>query len=264
MREKILAPVRRRRQKRIFLRLGLLAAVIAAFLVAFFSSPLFIESLRISDIKIQGTNFLSEKEIKNEAENILAQKMFGFIPRNNVIFAPEENLKNFLTEKFKRIKSISIDTTLPSLLIIALTEREAEAILCFGSHGECYFVDGEGLAFEEAPFFSAGVYLRFFDETGASVEVDYRIDDFLVEKARGLEADIKNIFEVEGVYIKNDGICEVGLPAEAGGTRLILDANDNWETVAENFILVFDSLLKGKMDEVEYIDLRFGNKVYYK
>jgi len=197
MRKEILAPVRRSRKKKFFLRFFFFALSVAIFLAAIFSSTFFIKSLRISDIKIEGAVLLSETEIREEVENILDEKMLGIIPRDNIFFLPEKVLGDGLAGRFKRIKNISVDGVFPSSLLVAIAERKAEAIVCFGSRGECYFVDEGGLAFEEAPYFSAGVFLRFFDETGAFIGEGYRLTDSLVGKALDMKRIIKKTSSAE-------------------------------------------------------------------
>jgi len=74
------------------------------------------------------------------------------------------------------------------------------------------------------------------------------------------------------LYITKDGNVEVFLSAgnsSAVRPEIIFKSNSNFQNIAENLetALTADPLqseLKNKYSSLQYIDLRFGNKVYYK
>ena len=69
--------------------------------------------------------------------------------------------------------------------------------------------------------------------------------------------------KIAEVHIKQDGITEF---VTRDQTRLITSVFDKFEQGFANLIALFEKevLRKEALNEVEYIDLRFGNKVFYK
>ena len=67
------------------------------------------------------------------------------------------------------------------------------------------------------------------------------------------------------IVVKNDGDAELYLGSRVNSSKIIFKLNADIEKTAQNLGLVLESEeLKGKIGTLKYIDLRFGNKVYFK
>ncbi len=75
----------------------------------------------------------------------------------------------------------------------------------------------------------------------------------------------------KAIYVTVDGEVRILLPARGDGRNpeIILKADADFNKVAENLQAALDtepllSKFKTQYSSLQYIDLRFGNKVYYK
>jgi len=74
------------------------------------------------------------------------------------------------------------------------------------------------------------------------------------------------------IYVTSDGDVKLFLSSGNSGTmgpQIIFKLNGNYENIAENLEAALTTTplqteFKNKYSSLQYIDLRFGNKVYYK
>ena len=274
----------KRHRRRIILNkilLSLLAFLVIFALAAYISR---IPSLNISEVKITGHKSVDAEIIKTAAQKEIIGNYLWFFPKTNILFYPENNLKKELQNQFKKLKDISFSIKDGKTLEISITERIASYIWCgvnlvvglpsnsdSTTEGEkCYFVDEAGYIFEEAPYFSGEVYFKFY---GLADIGTY----FLKENFKQL-IYFKNTLVAMGLkpvslYIEDNGDIKVFLSAfnktPTTGPEIVLKISSDFKTVAENLETALGtepllSSLKNKYSSLEYIDLRFGNKLFYK
>ena len=140
---------------------------------------------------------------------------------------------------------------------------------------KCYFLDEDGYIFDEAPYFSGEVYFKFYGDV--LINADNPLGaHFLKENFKQL-VFFKNVLLDIGLkpaelYAGNDGDIEIFLSKGAFAAikpKIMLKADSNFQNAAENLEAALNteplqSDLKNKYSSLLYIDLRFGNKVYYK
>ena len=126
-------------------------------------------------------------------------------------------------------------------------------------------MDKDGLAFEHAPVISGSAVLKIVDE---------RDGDFLgknilpVDKFKILSQIVENIptiisTDIVRINIKKSG--ETYLLYQRNDFYLIVDEETDVSKALENLALALDSEgIKDKRDLLEYIDLGFPDKVFYK
>ena len=168
-----------------------------------------------------------------------------------------------------RIQDIDLKLTNPRTLKIEIKEREPAGIYCLDlkspSQG-CYFMDNEGYIFSKAPSFSGDVYYLY--SSNPPIEDPLGKNYLNSEEFQKLMPFVNTLKEI-GIATRsllattNEYYLE--LPGEG---RIIINKEDNLKTVAENI----ESFLKDQditktpnfLENVSYIDMRFGNKVFYK
>ena len=138
---------------------------------------------------------------------------------------------------------------------------------CRRGEGEprCAFVGQDGILFQEAPVFEGRVLLKIFDER---VKNDYHIgESILSPESMRMLAAFRELFarrlnaHLHAIRIKDENAIE--LQVLEGWYAIVSAGLDPNESV-ENLSIVFAKNLKNQREKLEYIDLRFGNKLYYK
>lgn len=231
------------------------------------------EKININSIQISDNKVVETKMIEKIVQEKISGNYFYFFPKTNFIFYPKKEIVDELTTKFKRIKNISISISNLKTLDISLIERTALYTYCGLAPAElddknqkCYFMDDSGYIFDEAPYFSGEVYLKFYGKTGA----------YFFEPNFSKLISLKETLEKINVkpatfYIENTGDIKVFLSSTTTelGPEIIFKANADFNQIVENLqsVLTTEPLqteFKTKYSSLLFIDLRFGNKVYYK
>ena len=256
---------------------------LAVFALVVYLSHL--KRLNISDIEITGNKIVNTDAIKATVQEQIGGKYLGLFPKTNILFYPENSIKNALQNKFARLEDINLSIKNDKTLAISLTERTAKYTWCGNaptvgvpqsggtSDVGCYFMDENGYIFDEAPYFSGEVYFKFYGETSAATPLGsyYSKQNFqqLLSFKDGLVTfGLKPV----ALYITYDGEIKFilsGGTATTLGPEIILNNDSDFQKVAENLetALTTEPLqteFKNKYSALQYIDLRFGNKVYYK
>jgi cell division septal protein FtsQ len=225
-----------------------------------------LKSLNISDIEISGNKVVDTEAIKNVIEQQMAGKYLGLFPKTNLLLYPKKNIETELENQFKRLENINLSIKNNKILEVSVDERTPEYLWCGNvplqnnATQDCYFMDENGYIFDQAPYFSGEVYFKFY----GSIQNFKQLISF---KDILISLGLKPI----ALYIANDGDIQIFLSGGSFATapKIILRANADFENAAENLQTALtteplQSEFKNKYASLQYIDLRFGNKVYYK
>lgn len=275
-----LSELKKRRRRGVFNKFFI---CFSAFLVIFITLSYFsrLDRFNISEIQIVGNKVLESELLKEEASKHIIGEYLWFFPKTNFLIYPKRQIETELKDKFKRIKDINLSIKTNNILEISLVEREALYTWCgevipvlnSNSNQKCYFMDSDGFIFDEAPYFSGGVYFNFYGKTDSNGENPSGFY-FLQNKFKEIVL-LKNITKEMGLapvafWLDNKGDVNFALSKEPTmGPTIIFKLDSNFEQIAENLDAALTteplkSEFKNKYSSLLYIDLRFGNKVYYK
>ena len=236
------------------------------------------EELNISEIRVVGNKIIDASAVKIAVEKEITGYYLWVFPKTNIFFYPQNKIKNDLTLQFKRLKSITLSVKNYKTLEISLIERTALYTWCGNNipdsqvNGEkelkCYFLDDSGYIFDEAPYFSGEVYFKFYGP--ADIGTYFSKENFnqlIYFKDALTTMDLK---PVSLSILENERV-KIFLSSNKTSKQpyIIFKINSDFRKVAENLEIALDtepllSNLKNKYSSLEYIDLRYGNKVYYK
>ena len=253
-----------------------------------------INRLNISDVEITGNQTVDTVATKSIIDDQLAGKYLWLFPKTNIFIYPKNAIKNQLEDKLKRLKDINISIVNNKTLKISVSERKALYTWCGATSpiddisltsatmtdNKCYFIDEDGYIFDEAPYFSGEVYFKFYGlpEVSNSSDVDFNplgsyvaknnFKQLIYFKDTLLGLKLKPV----SLYLNNNGDIDVYLSsgvANVLGPKIMVKADSDFQNVAENLEAAItteplQSEFKNKYSSLLYIDLRFGNKVYYK
>lgn len=274
---------RKRRKVRIaFLVISSLIVLTIFSVYALFFSKWFL----IKEIRITGNKEISEEEIRNLIK-----------PFSNILFAGSESIEHSLQKNFPIIEKVNVDKHLFSKnLTVEINEREVIGIWCKSATGEesdkCFYFDNEGILFKPAPKFSGEVFLTV--EDGRGRPGSRNSDSGFAAKSSRSESE----FSQPGRdFNLGDSFDDMELLEKINLTRSILDelkfigysnfflpenSFEFWIKTKEGWHIYLDKesdiptqlvALKKFLDEklpesrrqnLQYIDLRVNNRIYYK
>lgn len=267
-----MASSRKIKRKRMILKAILFLVVFGMFFFAVAVS-FYLPFLKIKKIEIYGNNSVAAEVLIDAARTITNEKYWKIFPRDNVFIVPKEKISKELTVKFKRIKKIEINRNFPAAISIKIEERNNAALLC--ERENCAFIDENGYVFERSPYFSGGMFIVFFDERMITETATATFANN-INKALGAnllnEEEFKKIMDFAKLSAKTgDGVVRVVLKKEDNyeiytkeGWKMILNNKNNPQAAYLNLTTALESTIKEYRKKLDYIDLRYGNKIYFK
>ena len=287
-----LLEIKKRRQK-IFLRKSLIVGFLLVIVFFVFTYVAGVDKLNISQIEIVGNKITDTEMIKGAAQEELSGKYFWLFPKTNLFLYPKKAVKNKLSENFKRLENIDISIKENNVLEVSVTERKAVYVWCgevpqtgteeIQTEENCYFMDDSGFIFDQAPYFSGNVYFKFYGlahrstAEGQVSENENPIGSYFGDLGFAKLVTLKEILENIAVdpvalYKLENGDLKIYLSSKSSkplGPEIILKMDSDFEKMVENLqsALSTEPLLtdfKKKYSSLLYLDLRFGNKVYFK
>ena len=256
----------RRHERNKFMLIIFVCAVFAILIpVGFVRIPLW----KIHGVEVVGTEVLAPEEIQTFVSERLQGNRLKLFPRATVLTYPRREILSSLEDAFPRAKNIKIDFEWKRrVLRVSLSEREPFALWC-KSEEECFFLDSQAFLFDNAPLYSGPVFLTFAGEkyTEGRVPGSVLLDenDFR-ETMRVIDALQGMNFLPRVISLLSRSEYEVGL--ESGGVIRISRERSATSTMANLAALLEDPSLSLRNTQgglsIEYIDLRFGNRVFYK
>lgn len=209
--------------------------------------------LRIRDIEINGAEE-NEKIARDFIKENLSGRIFLFFPADNIFLIDERGLIQEIKNKFPAIKNADLMTNFFSRKIKAnIKNRQIFAFTC--AEERCFYLDEEGVLFKQAPIVSGGILLEVIASSSKQLEGDFYKISFL---ARKIEENLKED-GLNKIILKDENSFELVF---VSGLKIISDLETSSEKILRNLNIVLKNIKDRK--SLEYIDLRFGNKAYYK
>ena len=271
----------RRRRRKIFAMKVLFVFLLFIgfiFLLSWFSK---ISSLQIENIEVSGNSTLSSAEITDAVKKETSAKYFFLFSKNSVFLYPKKSIEIKLADDFKKIEKLSIKSKGFKTLIATIVERKPNSLWCFSKSedgnirnnanlGKCYFLDEEGVIFSEAPDFSGNAFLRYYgllDNIEQPIGKIYLPIGIFKEVSRFINSLEMLGLKVSGFKAESENDYEINLK---NGIKIIFDDKQPFGKTLENIESILSEVdLKGEYpasnpSKINYVDLRFGNKVYLK
>jgi hypothetical protein len=233
-------------------------------------------ALQVESVEVRGETARGD-EIEESVSRYLAGSYAFIIPKTSSLLLSRTALESSLLRDDVRIKEADISTK-NGVLVVDVEERVADALWCSYVDGEplspCVFIDHSFLAFSEAPFFSSSPLFVYMSEEKAPA-----IGETLYsKKERETLSDFVELLEKfslnpKSLVVMQDGSVDMllghsGTPFSR--TRLLLDKEEDTKRLESRLqTLLADSALRDALreeggDRFAYIDMRFGNKIFYR
>jgi len=256
---------RRRSFRRVSIFFGIGAVVIFIGLIFFIR----MDRVQVRDVNIEGVRIIQESDIRKSVNDTLSGYYLWLIPKSNTFIYNLGTLKSYLLKEFPGIQSITLARDGFQKISLSIEERKPHVLWCPDENQidqQCYFIDDTGLLFAEAPSFSGNVYFIFRGKLDKDIPLGARVmsqqdfvsfENFISMVTKKLHVDIV------GVTIKDVGDFDLEL---VSGTKILFNKTISYDEMYNNLgsMLSSDQFASSTLNSLEYLDMRFGNKIYFK
>ena len=233
---------------------------------------------KLNTVSVSGNTVTESRDIENA---VLAHLYgsYGYIfARANAVIYPHDAILASLERQFPRLETIDVSRNGFHQIVVKVTERKGEYLWCAGTPAllsnetPCLFVDGHGYIFSSAPYFSGTVYFRFFGFGENFVPGQALLDETIFTRLLGFRDFVAGLsypsYALESLgdndyalYLLNEH--GTSTPKILFTARRGLDkgASDLESALSDE---TFAKKMKAEFQNLEYLDVRYENKVYYK
>lgn len=274
--EKRSSPLRiRRRRARVIAGVAMLTLIAAlAYGIHWLS---YLPQFNVSRVVVIGAERVPPELVRAYVDSRLHDGSYRYVSSANIALYPRESIENGIVAFFPRVRLalVSRDSLATQAITVTLSERQPFAQWCrpeiapteSGSvERDCYEMDDGGFIFAEAASTTVGRFETPYVFSG-DVSLDPIGKTFVPGHLPGILALLRIIgqrADFTPVAVSIDGEQDFSVHFSEG---FILKASfgQDADTLARNLTLILASeALAGKESQLEYVDLRFGNRVYYK
>lgn len=260
--------VRRMRIRIIALLLGAVLVAVLAYTVHWAS---YLPRYTISNVVVEGAHAIDSSIIKSRAEEHIRLRMNGFISHANIFLYDTDALARDIVASFPIIKSVVVSRVSPLAtgIVVHVEERQPYALWCADTtRASCYLLDDGGFIFSTSPaeYSASSTQSGYVFVGGIATSSDPIGQIGMSGHLSGIITLLKALtaegFTPQGAEVANDNDFSVHLTE-----RFYIKASfgQDADTLAKNLQLIFFSdALKNKTDRLEYVDLRFGDRVYFR
>lgn len=239
----------------LFLVLGLIGAGV------WYGSRL--DTLTITKIDVSDGETVSATEIRAAVEEQLTGEYIGIVPRRFAWTYPEKEVLDAI-QAIPRVKHVDVDVEDGEVLHITFTEYDPAALWCTASDAEnCLFIDKTGYAYAKAPSLTGGALVRYSKkDTEPKIDTQAFTEQFMEVSRTLIAATSQNLaFNIIAVTQVADDEANYQF---AGGGEMKVSLTQPIEKTLHNFetIITSEDYADLAPGNFEYIDLRYGNKVF--
>jgi len=252
----------RRRRSRMFITLAIAVLILGAAYAVRYAS--YLPRFSIQHIEIAGAKDVGTEPVSTFVASKLVSDSFAFFSPSNIFLYPRKSIEEAIKKDFPRIKDVSIsrESLLATAITVSIEERKAFARWC--GNGTCFALDESGFIFAAASTtLNVATAYVFEGPLAASEPLG---QTYLPGSFVGITALLERLGQAgfSPQKIRTDGEQDFSIDLSHGFT-IHASFGTDVGLIVKNLELVLSSdALRGKEGDIEYIDLRFGNRVYYK
>jgi hypothetical protein len=257
--------LRARRQRR-----RALAAGIAFFILLLFTAALaalaHLHALRLTQVEVAGATPDQAPLVKAYVEAGLAGSYVWLFPRDNAFLYPRGGLERGLLAAFPSLESATISRVGLNTLEVSVSARSPAALWCGAApatSSACFLLDQNGIAYA-ALSFSGSDFDRYFGAlTGSTTPAHYLTPGAFASLAALVgvlkQADTSGL---SSVFVDSNQDVTVSF----GDGFALLFALSDADITYQRFTLARQAAVfeEHPLSDFQYLDLRFGDKLYYK
>lgn len=271
-----LAPQKKSRGS-FFARIVFIGFLLIFMVIAAGISVLRNSRFQFNQVQVFGVETFPADDVELFTKEYLTGNQFTVIPKSSTLLFSKTDFESKLKKNFPIINIAYVTFPKPDAIDIHIQEKKSMAVWCF-SATSCGFVDQDGIVYGQAPNFSEGVYPVFSSE---SIKT---FGDFYGKQI--IEPNVMNRFVGLFMQLQSDDIKlsktifldngDIAFSIEKLFGNYPTDRAQLLGTIAQNDTVFVRDMITGLSNKVfkeqyisspkslEYIDLRFAGKVFYK
>lgn len=223
--------------------------------------------LQIAAIELYGQEAIEEEALRHSLAVSMEGDRFYLIPRSNIFFFSPRVAEASLKSQYPEIKAVEIEKQFPGKIFVTIAERKIWGVYCGkkDAASECFFIDREAILFRPAPMVEGSLILTFHSDrpapplgSPAFTKEDAEMFASMVEAFREGTA-----LPVSGFSFRANAPKDVWMETESG-FHIIAAKDADPKELAGIVQAVLEKEVKGRQERLEYLDARFGNKVFIK
>ena len=256
--------IRRRRKRWALLATFVVFCALATYAVHWLS---YLPQYTIQHIEVSGISTLDEREIEQRVYGALGEDG-GFISPRNLLWYDSDKIRSALESDVFHIAraSVSRDDLFSTTLRVTIDERAPFARWCTAEQ-QCYAIDETGFIFDSLLASSTQTFAETFIFFGGVMSTTTPLGEYVAPARFPSALSIMRTLGQAGytpVRASIDSDTDLSIVFDSGFT-LYVSFGAEPPTLVRNLKLVLESEpLKDNLANLEYVDLRFGNRVFYK
>ncbi len=238
----------------------------------------FASAVQLDEVRVTDTETIAEEDVRHEVRAFLKERSFLTFTTSSILWMRPAIIRNVLQERFPRIATATVRRSFPDDVHISVTERVPRALFC---NGTCVIVDKTGTAFQrverekDTKVEAVDVPTVTNNETPL-VRVTSELDSGTMAVGERVvpQPAIQKILEIRRGFRETVGV-PVAEIFVRNRKRVDVEVEEGWLAYftleddigrqLDNLQVVLERKIQRKRRfDLEYIDLRFGTRVYYK
>jgi len=258
--------IRKTKHKKHIIKQILFYVMLTVFLGATIYVLFFSSLMLMTHIEIEGNKNITKQPLLNQVNSQLSGKYLKLFSKNNFLFVNNKKIENNLLAKFTMIREVKVKKNFPSQLKINILERIPTMTICDNS--QCYVLDENGQVYDNASQIFKKKLIVLTDENNRKINfgdiiLNKNYMNYIVSIKKRVEEEtnliLKNNFRTPSI-ISNDIRAKT-----QEGWEIYFNKNISLDKEIEELKVILNKKINQKQrPDLEYIDLRINNKIYYK
>lgn len=262
--------LRARRRRRVYIVAGL-AALVVALCVGLAWMLVSAPFARITHVAVSGSNVVPSQSLEDAVRHQLQGKYAFVFPKDSIFLYSRGAIEKALLSLYPTLKTASVHAKDFHSISVVVSERVPKALWCGTDSSNptnpCLFLDENGLAYAYAPEYSGTTYTTYFGALAPSSALpkQFLSNDTFHSLSALIATFVQHVAPDALSHVSVDGNGDVSLQFEPG-YHIRFSLHDDGGDIYNHFTVAQKaaSFENHPLSDFDYIDLRFGDKVYYK
>ncbi|GEM_PF-1370664 len=246
-------------QRLVYAVLAAIVVVIAIFIL-FFSG-----TFRAQKVVVVGTENISDDRIEEIIHETGEGKYWGFIPRDNVLVFNTKLAETELKDEIAQIRSVTIKRQMPDILKVYVEERDP--VIIWETDGKKYYLDVDGVVSKDIsgnPELELPVIKDLSNKQAVAREqlVSENFVSFMTELVNTFNEETG--LEIAEILTPSPLSREIHVKTSEGWLIYFTSARTLSSQYEKLLLIINKEIPEGERGNLEYIDLRIQDKIYYK
>jgi len=257
--------LRERRLRRRRILVGL-AALLLLLVFGLLAGATWLPFVRIHAVTVEGHKMVSSEAVERLVwEEIRGGYAFVFA-KSNIFLYPKRAIRQELLKRFPTLREARVRADTFQSLSVTLVERQPVALWCglSASSSGCSLMDEAGVVFAPAVMYSGDAYQKYYGPVTGEVLPQQFLD---TAQFRALWALLDAIEKKQNLRAQTVEVVDGDVQVQfSNAFVLMMPLSLNNGELFERFELALsaDPFKTHALSDFAYLDLRFGDKLYYK